>query len=130
METDASGSGLGAVLLQEGHPITFLSNAVSTKHHLILKYLLDQRMSTPTQLKWLPKLIVFDYEIQYKKEVENVIVDALSRIQHPVELFSVISTSLTTEIYQKIVRSWSTDEKLKEVIQQLQVGKTVKGSYT
>ncbi|GJX71041.1 hypothetical protein Tco_0308212 [Tanacetum coccineum] len=82
--------------------------------HFSLKYLLDKRMSTPTQLKWLPKLMGFDYEIQYKKGVENVTADALSRIQHSGELFSVISAYLTTEIYQKIVRSWSTYEKLKE----------------
>ena len=37
--------------------------------HFSLKYLLDQRMSTPAQLKWLPKLMGFDYEIQYKKGV-------------------------------------------------------------
>ncbi|GJT48768.1 ty3-gypsy retrotransposon protein [Tanacetum coccineum] len=98
--------------------------------HFSLKYLLDQRMSTPTQLKWLLKLMGFDYEIQYKKGVENVTADALSRIQHSGELFSVISTSLTTKIYQKILRSLSTDEKLKEVIQQLQARKTIKGSYT
>ncbi|GJS08200.1 ty3-gypsy retrotransposon protein [Tanacetum coccineum] len=109
LETDASGSRLGTVLLQEGHPIAFL----------------NQRMSTPTQLKWLPKLMGFDYEIQYKKGVENVTADALSRIQHSGELFSVISASLTTEIYQKIVRSWSTYEKLKEELRRK--GKLVVG---
>ncbi|GJV76184.1 putative mitochondrial protein, partial [Tanacetum coccineum] len=32
-----------------------------------LKYLLDQRITTPSQMKWLPKLMGFDYEILYKK---------------------------------------------------------------
>ncbi|GKD08386.1 reverse transcriptase, partial [Tanacetum coccineum] len=84
LETDASGVGLRAVLLQEGHPIDFLSKTLSAKHHLMstyekeflaivyalekwrgylldrhfkiktdhfsLKYLLDERMSTPTQI--------------------------------------------------------------------------------
>ncbi|GKB24971.1 reverse transcriptase [Tanacetum coccineum] len=75
--------------------------------------------------KKIPKLMGFDYEIQYKKGVENVTADALTRIQHLGELFSVISASLTTEIYQKIVRSWSTYEKLKEELRRK--GKLVVG---
>ncbi|GJT35646.1 retrotransposable element Tf2 [Tanacetum coccineum] len=30
--------------------------------HFSLKYLLDQKITTPTQMKWLPKLMGFDYE--------------------------------------------------------------------
>ncbi|GJT36508.1 putative mitochondrial protein [Tanacetum coccineum] len=67
--------------------------------------LLDQRMSTPIQLKWLPKLMGFDYEIQYKKGVENVATDALSMLQ-----FS--------------------NEKLQKIITKLQQGQDVKGSYS
>nr|GEZ16792.1 retrotransposon-related protein [Tanacetum cinerariifolium] len=47
----------------------------------ILKYLLDQRITTPAQMKWLPKLMGFDYEIVYKKGSENVVAYALSRVQ-------------------------------------------------
>ncbi|GJS69656.1 hypothetical protein Tco_0702497 [Tanacetum coccineum] len=57
-------------------------------------YIIPQ-MYTPTQLKWLPKLMGFDYEIQYKKGLENVTVDALSRIQHSGELF--ITTGKTVK---------------------------------
>ena len=49
--------------------------------HFSLKYLLDQRITTPTQMKWLPKLMGYDYEIMYKKGSENVVVDALSKLQ-------------------------------------------------
>nr|GEZ79066.1 hypothetical protein [Tanacetum cinerariifolium] len=47
--------------------------------HYNLKYLLDQRITTPAQMKALPKLKGFDYEVKYKKGVDNVAADALSR---------------------------------------------------
>lgn len=91
METDASSKGLGAVLMQEGHPLAFISKGISVKqqsmliyvnellailmavkhwhHYLIvkhfvirtdqqnLKYLMDQKVSTSLQQKWLAKLL-------------------------------------------------------------------------
>ncbi|GJS61022.1 retrovirus-related pol polyprotein from transposon 17.6 [Tanacetum coccineum] len=36
--------------------------------HYSLKYLLDQRITTPAQMKWLPTLMGFDYEVKYKRE--------------------------------------------------------------
>nr|GEW64266.1 putative mitochondrial protein [Tanacetum cinerariifolium] len=156
LETDALGVGLRAVLLQEGHPITFLNKTLSSKHKLMstykkeflaivyvlekwrgylldrhfkiktnyfsLKYLLDQRISTRTQLKWIPKLMGFNNEIQYKKGVENVISDALSSLQSFSELFSLVSSSLTTKIYKKFQATWETDEKLQKIIAKLQQG--------
>lgn len=51
-------------------------------------------MSTPFQQFWLSKLTGFDYEIQYKSGNENVVVDALSRVQGPENLFKVVSSDL------------------------------------
>ena len=63
-------------------------------------------MSTPVQLKWLPKLMCFDYEIVYKKESDNVTIDALSRMQNPAQLLSMVSTSvISTDLYQRVVES-------------------------
>lgn len=53
-----------------------------------LKFLLDQRITTPTQLRWLPKILGYDYEIQYKKGVDNNGADALSRIAQ-FELYAI-----------------------------------------
>ena len=41
--------------------------------------MLEQRITTPEQQKWLTKLTGFDYEIVYMPGRMNNIVDALSR---------------------------------------------------
>lgn len=57
------------------------------KHFIIkidqrsLKYLLDQKVSTPFQQKWLAKLLCYNYEIVYKEVVENQVADALSKVE-------------------------------------------------
>lgn len=113
VETNACGHGI--VLMQENHPVAYISRQLKGKqlhlsiyekellavifavrkwrHYLLpahfiiktdqrsLKYLLVQRLNAPIQQQWLPKLLEFDYEIQYKQEKENLVVDALSRME-------------------------------------------------
>ena len=38
METDASGTGIGAVLCQNGHPTTYLSKTLFAKHQVMSTY--------------------------------------------------------------------------------------------
>ena len=38
METNASGQGIGAALMQEGHPIAYFSKALSSKHQSLSTY--------------------------------------------------------------------------------------------
>ncbi|GJU41587.1 transposon ty3-G gag-pol polyprotein [Tanacetum coccineum] len=80
--------------------------------HFSLKYLLDQRITTPTHMKWLPKLMGFDYVVIYKKGSENGAADALSRVQTS-ELFSLITTLVTIDLAKKTEDSWVEDGKLK-----------------
>ncbi|WVY89372.1 hypothetical protein V8G54_034886 [Vigna mungo] len=40
--------------------------------HQSLKYILDQRLSTTFQQKWLVKLMEFDFDIEYKQGRENI----------------------------------------------------------
>lgn len=61
-------------------------------NHFSLKYLLELRISTPSQMKWLAKLMGFDYEILYKKRRENKVSDALSRVDTSAQLMQMLTT--------------------------------------
>ncbi|PKA66820.1 putative mitochondrial protein [Apostasia shenzhenica] len=154
IETDASGIGIGAVLMQGGHPIAFFSKGLSLTHqklpvyeremlamvaavqkwrpylignhfkiktdHQSLKFLLQQRISTPAQQRWLSKLSGYDFEIVYKKGKENIVADTLSStpVERPIEIYAVlqpVSTNLLTEIQN----SWNADTQASDVINQL-----------
>ncbi|GAV75057.1 hypothetical protein CFOL_v3_18537, partial [Cephalotus follicularis] len=163
VETDASGSGIGAVLMQNGHPVAYISKQLSPKHqalsvyekelfailfavkkcehyllcghfkiktdHQSLKYLLQQKLTTPGQVTWLSKLLRFDYEIVYKKGKENIAADALSRIEGK-ELFSLFISSTEYGLLEEIQCSWQQDDKLIKLIKQLQSNPETHTRYT
>lgn len=45
-----------------------------------LKFLLEQKLHTGTQLKWITRLMQYNFTIEYKKGKENKVADALSRL--------------------------------------------------
>ena len=149
IETDACGQGIGAVLMQEGHPLAFISRQLKGKqlhlsiyekellavifavrkwrHYLLpghfiiktdqrsLKYLLEQRLNTPIQQQWLPKLLEFDYEIQYKQGKENLVADALSRMEGAKVLHMALTVA-ECDLMKEIQASYETDTTLKTII--------------
>nr|GEW30988.1 hypothetical protein [Tanacetum cinerariifolium] len=119
-EVETNALGLGGYLLDR--------HFIIKTDDFSLKYLLDHKITTPTQMKWLPKLIGFDYEVSYKKGSENGATDAVSRVQTS-DLFSMITTLITTELAKKIEASWLEDEKLLAIIKKLQYGQEAKKHY-
>lgn len=106
LETDACCGRLGAVLMQDNHPLAFVSKALGPKNlglsiyekeflaillavekwraYLLhapfiiktdqrsLKFLVDRKISTPVQHKYMTKLLGLEYEIEYKKGPDNI----------------------------------------------------------
>ena len=68
-----------------------------------LKFLLEQRVGTPAQQKWITKLLGYSFLVEYKKGKENKAANALSRrlrlqlLQHLIicQLLSLIMHSCT-----------------------------------
>ena len=62
--------------------------------HQSLKFLLEQRITTPSQQKWLAKLLGYAFVVEYKKGCDNRVVDALSRTFGPTpDMFASIFDS-------------------------------------
>ncbi|GJQ99061.1 retrotransposon-related protein [Tanacetum coccineum] len=81
-------------------------------------------------MKWLPKLLRFDYEVKYKKGLDNVVADALSRVQNGGQLMSTMVVTMPNELFTRIATSWDADVSLQTLLQLLQSGKLGKKHYT
>nr|GEZ35739.1 hypothetical protein [Tanacetum cinerariifolium] len=83
-------------------------------------------ITTPAQMKWIPKFMRFDYKVVYKKGKDSIVVDALSRKEGVHECVSINVAIISTALYNKVKLTWETDDKLKDICVELQEGKTKK----
>jgi hypothetical protein len=57
-----------------------------------------QRLTNGIQHKLLMKLLEFNYTIEYKKDVENTIADALSRREHSLNAITSATPSWINDV--------------------------------
>ncbi|KAL3598364.1 hypothetical protein D5086_006282 [Populus alba] len=87
VECDASGIGIGAVLMQDKRPIAYFSeklNGVALNYptynkELYVLHLKGQGKLSRRYAKWVEFIETFPYVIKYKQGKENIVADALSR---------------------------------------------------
>lgn len=97
--------------------------------HQSLKHLLEQRITTPLQQKWLTKLLGLSYEIQYKKEVDNKVADALSRREgQDIECWAI--TTVTQVWIQEVISNYQSDEEARSKITALLLNVQAEPGYT
>ncbi|KAJ1685411.1 hypothetical protein LUZ63_016801 [Rhynchospora breviuscula] len=109
IETDACDKSIGAVLMQGKKPIAYISKSLGVKSQGLSTYekeflaLLTARIHHSMQQKGLCKLLGLDYKIEYKRGVENVVADALSRREQEVIAVSEVIPTWVEELKQSYV---------------------------
>ncbi|GAB4836211.1 hypothetical protein Ancab_039524 [Ancistrocladus abbreviatus] len=163
VETDASGTGIGAVLMQQGHPIAYSSTSLSPRNqalstyekellalvhavekwshylrgkhftvltdHQSLKHLINQKLNTEMQQRWLVKLMGYDFDIVYKKGKENTAADALSRVANTTVMAMIVSAP-ETDLLAEVMSSWEGDARIMAIIDSLKKGENKHAKYT
>lgn len=69
-----------------------------------LKFLLEQKLHIGSQLKWITKLMQYDFIIEYKKGKKNKVADALSKLPL-VELAALTFSTIKTGLLSQIMRT-------------------------
>ncbi|KAL5838392.1 hypothetical protein ACOSQ3_015561 [Xanthoceras sorbifolium] len=161
--TDASGEGIGAVLVQEKRPLAFISKALGPmkkawstyaremlavihavkiwRPYLLgrkftivtdqqaLRHLLQQKIVTPEQQKFMVKLLGFEYDIIYQPGKENKVADALSRKEGSPMMWTVYGeedsgllalSGAEWKIWDKIREAVKLNAKTQEICQKLE----------
>jgi transposase InsO family protein len=85
-----------------GYPFIIRTDQISLKH------LLEQKIHTALQHRGLSKLLGLDYTIEYKRGVDNVVADALSRRDNS----SSAPVLAELQIISEIIPQWVQDIKL------------------
>ncbi|RVW13442.1 Transposon Tf2-2 polyprotein [Vitis vinifera] len=164
IQCDASSIGVGAVLMQPGRPLAYMSQAIHGKalqlstyekelmalvlavkkwrSYLLghnfkiqtdqqsLKYLLEQKMGTPLQQKWITKLLGYEFVVEYKQGKENKVADALSRKmedQKEGKLYAITAPANTW--LEQLRTSYAIDPKLQQIIKNLEQGSLASQNY-
>lgn len=77
-----------------------------------LKHMMEQRIITPEQQKFISKLMGFEFNIVYRPGRQNVVADTLSRLGEAPELAAI--TGPIWKIWKNIREASATDPEILE----------------
>ena len=106
--------------LKKWHPYLMGRHFKVKTEHDSLKYLLEQRLSSEEQQKWVTKMLGYDFEIIYKKGKQNVVVDALSRKDEDVQEFLSAISILQSEWIVEARDEWKNGKEVWTLIHKLE----------
>jgi len=109
------------IAVERWRPYLLGRHFIIITYHFGHKYIIEQKITTSFQSKWLPKLMGFDYEIIYKQGKDNMSADGLSRIPSA-QLMTITISTLKTDLLDRIKGSWLHDEKLQSLVHNLSAG--------
>nr|GEY28628.1 reverse transcriptase [Tanacetum cinerariifolium] len=94
------GVGIGAVLQQQGHIVAYLSKTLATKHQSLLAYEKELLAVVTALQKWRGK--------------DNLVADALSRVERLAESFSLLTSGVSNELIDGVINTWTADDNLQK----------------
>jgi len=100
-----------------------------------LKYILEQKIGTPAQQKWITKLLGYAFIVEYMRGKENVVADALSRqvssggVSSHEGVLCMISFP-TPDWLAQLKASYATDHSIMSILVAFQAGKEGPKGFT
>jgi hypothetical protein len=90
--------------------------------HFSLKFLLDQCLSMIPQHQWASKLIGFDFQVEYKPGVSNVVADALSRrdVESTADVLAISVSAFT--IFDNLRIEFTASPEAKQLLGEVTTG--------
>ncbi|KAL4562985.1 hypothetical protein LXL04_027016 [Taraxacum kok-saghyz] len=107
-----------ALSIQHWRPYLLGRNFTVFTDQKSLKHLLEQRITTPDQQNWLPKLMGYHFSIAYKPGHENRAADALSRIHEGSELLTMVSSPQWLD-GANVLDGYESDPKIQRIMQRI-----------
>ena len=127
-----------ATTIKKQRPYLFGKPFIVRTDHQGLKLLLEQRIATPAQQKWLAKLLGYAFIVEYKIGAENKVVDALLRRSNHIPMSGqhkefpkascllLLSVPDPTQLH--ILRdNYSQDQFMQQLIPSIQAGSAPNG---